>query len=58
MASMKAHGVRAALCAPLLGPDDEDMGIIYFDTRLGSQFSEDHLARIEELASAISSVLA
>ena len=57
VASMQAHGVRAALCAPLLGPNDEDYGIIYFDTRLGREFSEDHLARIEELASAISSIL-
>jgi GAF domain-containing protein len=57
IASMEAHGVRAALCAPLLGPDEEDFGVIYFDTRVGREFEQEQLDKILELAQAIGAVL-
>ena len=60
IASMQAHGVRAALCAPLLGADDEedDLGIIYFDTRVGKEFTQEQLDKILELARAMGELIA
>ena len=58
IASMKAHGVRAALCAPLLGPNEEDYGVIYFDTRIGKSFDKDQLETVLQLARAIGTLLA
>lgn len=57
IASMKAHGVRAALCAPLLGPNEEDFGVIYFDTRVGKEFEQRQLEEILKLARAIGTAL-
>jgi GAF domain-containing protein len=58
IASMQAHGVRAALCAPLLGPKDEDFGVIYFDTRIGKEFSQEQLEKVLQIARAIGVLLA
>ncbi|MFA5505279.1 MAG: GAF domain-containing protein [Vulcanimicrobiota bacterium] len=58
VSSMKLHGVRAALCTPLLGPQQQDLGVIYFDSRVGTEFDEAKIARVEELARAISIALA
>ena len=57
-ASMKVHGVRAALCAPLLGPGEEDYGVIYFDTRMGGAlFKPEQLKPVQGLAEEICRVL-
>lgn len=57
-ASMTLHGVRAALAAPLLNSDGEDMGVLYFDSRLSAgPFSDSHLETIRALALAIAESL-
>lgn len=48
--SMAIHGVRAALCAPILGRGDRDFGVIYFDSRVSAEpFTKEHLEMIQEL---------
>ena len=49
VSSMALHGVRAAVCAPILGPNEEDYGVVYFDTRV-----EDKLFSYEQLQDVIS----
>ena len=56
--SMELHGVRVALCAPILGRGDRDFGVIYFDTRVSAEpFSKEHLHLIQELGLAIGKAL-
>lgn len=58
VSSMALHGVRAAVCAPLTGPEAEDFGVIYFDTRIQARmFSQDQLSDVIELANAIGQAL-
>lgn len=57
--SMALHGIRAALCAPVLGPDEEDFGVIYFDSKAAGDnvFSESQLELIQGLAKEIGKAL-
>lgn len=56
--SLALYGVRAALGAPILSPEGEDMGVIYFDTRVGDgSFSDEQVERIRNLAEAIGRTL-
>ncbi len=46
--SMAIHGVRAALCAPILGRGDRDFGVIYFDSRVSAEpFTQEQLEIIQ-----------
>lgn len=55
LSSMARHGVRTALCAPILGPDNADFGIIYFDSRLSEKlFDQQQLDSVTEVAQEIS----
>jgi GAF domain-containing protein len=55
--SMSLHGVRAALCAPILAAD-EDLGIIYFDSRINNDlFNQEKLQLIQDLGRSIGSVI-
>lgn len=48
--SMAIHGVRAALCVPILGRGDRDFGVIYFDSRGGAEpFTKEQLEVIQAL---------
>lgn len=56
--SMTMHGVRAALAAPLLDENEQDLGVLYFDSRLSAgSFSEAHEQTIAKLALAIAKCL-
>lgn len=58
LSSMALHGVRAALCAPILGPGQEDFGIMYFDTRIENKlFTDLQLESVMAIARAIGSLL-
>lgn len=59
VSSMAVHGVRAAVCAPVLGPNSEDFGIIYFDTRIEARlFTQEQLAEVIEVGRALGCVIA
>lgn len=56
--SMALHGVRAALCAPILGRGDRDFGVIYFDSRVSAEpFTEQDLEMIQALGLEIGKAL-
>lgn len=58
LSSMAMHGVRAALCVPLLSPCGEDFGIVYFDTRMENKmFSDRQLKDVTEVAKEIGVLL-
>lgn len=49
--SMMLHGVRAAMCAPILSLNDDDCGVVYFDNRGSAEpFSEEQLKLVQSLA--------
>lgn len=56
--SMELHGVRVALCAPILGRGDRDFGIIYFDSRVSDEpFDKEKLELIQDLGRVIGKAL-
>lgn len=58
VSSMAAHGVRAALCAPIIDGVGNDHGVIYFDTRLGQAlFSKEQLEQVKRLADQMGRLL-
>ena len=58
ISSMAMHGVRTALCVPLIGPNREDFGVIYFDTRVSNEaFTKTQLKEVTQVAEEISKLL-
>lgn len=56
--SMALYGVRAALCAPILGRGDRDFGVIYFDTTMDAEpFTKEQLELIQSVGLEIGRVL-